>query len=67
MRRVLGPDLRVLLPASILVGAATLVACDLAVRVLAPVLHTEVPVGAVTALFGGPLFLLLLVRSRPPA
>ena len=67
MRRVLGPDLRVLLPASILMGAATLVACDLAVRLLAPVIHTEVPVGAVTALFGGPLFLLLLVRSRPPA
>jgi iron complex transport system permease protein len=64
MRRVLGPDLRVLLPASILAGGATLVTCDLAVRVLAPVVHTEVPVGAVTALLGGPLFLALLARSR---
>jgi iron complex transport system permease protein len=64
MRRVLGPDLRLLLPASILAGGATLVACDLAVRVLAPVVHTEVPVGAVTALLGGPLFLVLLARSR---
>jgi iron complex transport system permease protein len=60
VRRVVGPDLRVLMPTSILVGAATLVTCDLAVRVLAPVLHTEVPVGAVTALLGGPLFLVLL-------
>ena len=64
MRRVLGPDLRLLLPASILAGGATLVVCDVAVRVLAPVVHTEVPVGAVTALLGGPLFLVLLVRSR---
>ena len=64
MRRMLGPDLRVLLPVSILAGAATLVACDLAVRMIAPVVHTEVPVGAVTALLGGPMFLALLFRPR---
>jgi iron complex transport system permease protein len=64
MRRVLGPDLRVLLPASILTGAATLVVCDLGVRLLVPIVHTEVPVGAVTALLGGPMFLVLLVRSK---
>jgi iron complex transport system permease protein len=67
MRRIVGPDLRVLLPASMLSGAATLVACDFAVRVLAPVLHTEVPVGAVTALLGGPIFLVMLSRSRTTA
>lgn len=64
MRRVLGPDLRGLLPASILAGAATLVTCDLAVRLVAPIVHTEVPVGAVTALLGGPMFLVLLVQTR---
>jgi iron complex transport system permease protein len=64
MRRLVGPDLRVLLPTSILSGATTLVTCDLAVRMLAPVVHTEVPVGAVTSLLGGPLFLALLWRSR---
>jgi iron complex transport system permease protein len=64
MRGLVGPDLRVLLPVSILSGAATLVACDLAVRLLAPVLHTEVPVGAVTALLGGPIFLAMLARPR---
>jgi iron complex transport system permease protein len=64
MRRLIGPDLRVLLPACIFAGAATLVVCDLAVRVLAPVVHTEVPVGAVTALLGGPMFLALLVRTK---
>ncbi len=63
-RRVVGPDLRVLLPVSLLGGAATLVVCDLLVRLMAPVIHTEVPVGAVTALLGGPVFLAMLVRSR---
>lgn len=62
MRRLIGPDLRVLLPASILSGAAMLVACDALVRVLAPVLHTELPVGAVTALVGGPVLLVLVAR-----
>lgn len=62
LRRVVGPDLRVLLPASALSGAATLVACDLLVRVLSPHLHTELPVGAVTAVAGGPVFLALLRR-----
>jgi iron complex transport system permease protein len=64
LRRGLGPDLRVLVPASILAGAATLVTCDVLVRVMAPVIHTEVPVGAVTALVGGPAFLVMLARSR---
>ncbi len=64
LRRLVGPDLRVLLPASLFAGGATLVACDLVVRLLAPVVHTEVPVGAVTALLGGPIFLLLLARPR---
>jgi iron complex transport system permease protein len=61
-RRVMGPDNRALLPASLLGGAATLVVCDLASRSLFRVLHTELPVGAVTALVGGPMFLVLLRR-----
>jgi iron complex transport system permease protein len=65
LRRALGPDLRVLLPASILIGAATLVICDLVVRTIAPLVHTEVPVGAITALVGGPIFLVLLAGGRP--
>ena len=62
LRRVLGPDNRTLLPASLLCGGATLVVCDLASRALFRWLHTEPPVGAVTALVGGPLFLVLLRR-----
>ena len=64
LRRLLGPDTRVLMPASLGLGGAALVACDLVSRGAFRWLHTEVPVGAVTALVGGPLFLILLRRRR---
>jgi iron complex transport system permease protein len=64
LRKVVGPDTRVLLPASLFAGGAALVACDLFSRALFRWLHTEPPVGAVTALLGGPLFLVLLRRRR---
>ncbi len=61
-RLVLGPDHRLLLPASVLSGAIVMVLADLLARVLlAPV---ELPVGIVTALAGGPVFVWLLVRTR---
>lgn len=61
-RLVLGPDHRLLLPASVLSGAVVMVLADLIARVvLAPV---ELPVGIVTALAGGPVFVWLLVRAR---
>jgi iron complex transport system permease protein len=61
-RLVLGPDHRLLLPASALVGAAFLVLADLLARsLLAP---TEIPVGIVTALVGAPFFIYLLRRSK---
>lgn len=63
VRRLTGPDLRVVLPASALAGGAILVICDLGVRLLERVLHQPLPVGAVTALVGGPVFLVLL-RGR---
>jgi iron complex transport system permease protein len=61
LRLVLGPDLRLLIPASFLGGAVFLVWADtLARTVFAP---GELPVGVVTALLGGPFFLFLLRRS----
>ncbi len=61
-RLLFGQDVRVLLPASLLLGAAFLVLADtLARTVIAP---GELPVGAITALLGGPVFLLLLRRQR---
>jgi len=65
LRRLLGPDTRVLMPASLLLGGAALVLCDLVSRGAFRYLHQEVPVGAVTALAGGPLFLFLLRRRAP--
>jgi iron complex transport system permease protein len=61
LRLILGPDLRLLLPASFLGGAVLLVWADtLARTAFAP---SELPVGVVTAMLGGPFFLVLLRRS----
>ncbi|MBA4242976.1 iron chelate uptake ABC transporter family permease subunit [Ectopseudomonas mendocina] len=62
MRLLVGPDHRLLLPASALAGASLLLLADLAARLaLAP---AELPIGIVTALIGAPFFLYLLVRGR---
>ncbi len=63
VRLVVGPDHRVVLPASALGGAAFLVLADALARVLFRGLGAEPPVGAVTAIVGAPLFVMLL-RSR---
>jgi iron complex transport system permease protein len=63
VRLVVGPDHRVVLPASALGGAAFLVLADALARVLFRGLGAEPPVGAVTAIIGAPLFVMLL-RSR---
>jgi len=60
LRLVLGPDHRLLIPASALGGAAFLVICDAIARTILN--GRELPVGAITALAGGPLFLWLLRR-----
>ena len=62
VRLSLGPDHRLLLPASALAGAGFLIVADLVARVvLAPV---EIPVGVVTAIIGAPFFIYLLRRTR---
>lgn len=62
VRLLVGPDHRVLLPASALAGAALLLFADVLARLaLAP---AELPIGIVTALIGAPFFLYLLLRGR---
>src|SRR6266852_2204962 len=61
-RLVFGQDVRVLLPASFLLGAAFLILADTLARVV--ISPGELPVGAITALLGGPVFLLLLKRQQ---
>lgn len=62
LRLALGPDHRLLVPASALGGAAFLVLCDLLARSVLG--GSELPVGAITALAGGPFFLVLLRRQQ---
>ncbi len=62
LRLVVGSDQRLLIPASFLGGAVFLVWADAAARtLLAP---TEIPVGVLTALCGGPFFVFLLRRQE---
>lgn len=60
VRLVLGPDHRQLLPLSGIVGAIFLVVADtLARTIIAP---AQLPVGVITAIIGGPFFLILLIK-----
>jgi iron complex transport system permease protein len=64
VRLLVGADHRRALPAVALLGAAFLIAADLAARtVIAP---EEVPIGVLTALAGGPFFLWLMKRKAAP-
>ncbi|UQZ89079.1 iron ABC transporter permease [Deltaproteobacteria bacterium Smac51] len=60
VRMITGPDHRSLLPLSALGGALLLLAADTTVRVLLP---GEIPVGVLTALLAGPVFLVIF-RKR---
>lgn len=62
LRRLLGEDYRLLLPASALGGAVLLAFADLLARTLTR--PAELPVGVVTTLLGGPFFLYLMWRRR---
>ncbi len=60
IRLLIGPDNRLVVPGSALLGAVILLACDTAAR---SITQSEIPVGIITALAGGP-FLAVLVRQR---
>ena len=62
LRLLLGSDHRLLVPAAALGGGAFLVLCDTIARSL--LAGRELPVGAITAIAGGPLFLWLLRRHH---
>jgi iron complex transport system permease protein len=62
VRLVLGSSYRLILPLSVIVGAAFLILADFLARTaMAP---AEVPIGVITAFFGAPFFLLVLRRAR---
>ncbi len=61
IRLLIGPDLRWTIPVAFLLGGTFLAWADtLARTVLAPI---NLPVGIITAMLGGPLFLYLLLRT----
>lgn len=62
VRLVIGPKHRYLLPISALTGASMLVGSDLLLRSVFA--DFDIPVGALTALFGAPFFVFLLLRQR---
>ena len=62
LRLLIGPDHRLLVPSAALAGGAFLLLCDTAARSLLG--GRELPVGALTSLAGGPVFLWLLRRHQ---
>ncbi len=66
IRLIFGPDHRLLIPASGLLGAAFLVASDTAARTILmnTSYATELPVGVITALIGAPAFVFLLKKQQ---
>jgi iron complex transport system permease protein len=61
-RLLVGPDHRIMLPASAFLGGIFLILCDVLARtIIAP---TEIPIGAITAIVGAPLFIYLLRRRN---
>lgn len=61
-RLLVGPDNRVLVPFTAVIGAIFLVLADTLSRMVIP--PTEIPVGIITAAFGGPFFLYVLNTSK---
>jgi iron complex transport system permease protein len=60
VRLIFGPDHRQLLPLSAVIGAAFLVIADTIARII--IAPAQLPVGVITAMVGGPFFLILLAK-----
>lgn len=61
-RIMFGSDNRVLLPFSMVTGAIFMVVCDTIARIVIP--PVEIPVGAITSIFGAPYFIILLQKYK---
>lgn len=62
MKRVIGNDHRYLIPSSMLCGSILLLIADILSRVV--INGITLPVGAITSIFGGPLFIYILLRGK---
>jgi iron complex transport system permease protein len=62
MRKIVGPNHKVLIPATCVAASLFMVACDLLSRTLfSPI---EIPIGVITAMIGAPIFIILLKRGK---
>ena len=62
LRSVIGPDHRLLVPASVLGGGVLLTVCDTLARTI--IQPATLPTGAVTAVLGGPFFVAILIGQK---
>lgn len=62
IRIIYGPDHKTLLPMSALYGMGFMMVCDALSRNIIP--PVEIPIGAITSLFGAPFFIYLLYRNK---
>lgn len=62
VRLIVGPDHRILLPSAALIGGIFMIFSDTIARII--ISPVEVPVGIITALFGGPFFIYLLRKKK---
>lgn len=60
-RMIVGPDYRVLIPTSMLLGGSFLLLVDTIARIILPM---EIPIGILTSIIGAPAFIYLLAHSK---
>jgi len=60
-RMFVGSDNKILIPSSLMLGIALIVLCDILAKIVTSIV---VPIGIITAIFGGPLFLFLVIRQK---
>ena len=61
VRFIAGPDNRIVVPLSVILGGAFLMLVDTACRTVTP---SEIPLGILTSVIGAPLFFIILLRSQ---
>ena len=62
LRIIIGPNHKYLIPLSIVCGALFMLVSDTIARTI--ITNVDLPVGVITALFGGPFFLALLIKEK---
>lgn len=62
MRLIVGPNHKILIPATCFAASIFMILCDLCARTILP--PVEIPIGVITAIFGAPIFIFLLKKRR---